>query len=147
MLKKIDRVADALNADRSKAIRWVLERGLDSGYAIGLRRSGKGRSLAGEIAAGVMAQRKASWAAEHAASAAPAEKAQAEIKALRVAEDVQGRFGRIADKLALPKGTKATRPASDRAPPTTTENRHPRAMTAAEIKAAADRAEARRDRK
>jgi metal-responsive CopG/Arc/MetJ family transcriptional regulator len=43
MLKKIAKVADALSADRSTAIRSILEAGLDSGRVIGLLQSGKGR--------------------------------------------------------------------------------------------------------
>jgi hypothetical protein len=43
MLKKIAKVADALSADQSTAIRSILEQGLESGMVIGLLRSGKGR--------------------------------------------------------------------------------------------------------
>src|SRR5262249_44145677 len=50
MLKKIAKVADALSADRSTAIRSILEAGLDSGMMIGLLRSGKSRGWTGEIA-------------------------------------------------------------------------------------------------
>ena len=59
LLKKIAKVADALSADRSTAIRSILEAGLDSGEMIGLLRSGKGRGRAGEIAMAMMAQFKA----------------------------------------------------------------------------------------
>jgi hypothetical protein len=101
MLKKIARVTDALSADRSTAIRSILEAGLDSGWAIGLLRSGKGCGRTGEIAVAIMAQFKASQAAEHATRAAPAKRPQAEIKALRAAEDAAEWLSRIGDRLAL----------------------------------------------
>jgi hypothetical protein len=109
MLKKIAKVADALSADRSTAIRSILEAGLDSGRVIGLLRSGKGRGWTGEIAMGIMAQFKASKAAEHATRAAPAKRPQAEIKALRAAEDAVDRLSRIGDRLALKQAHKPSK--------------------------------------
>src|SRR5215469_465936 len=109
MLKKIARVADALSADRSTAIRSILEAGLDSGRVIGLLRSGKGRGRAGEIAMAMMAQFKASKAAEYATRAAPAKRPQAEIKALRAAEDAVDRLSSIGDRLALKQAHKPSK--------------------------------------
>jgi hypothetical protein len=109
MLKKIAKVADALSADRSTAIRSILEAGLDSGRVIGLLQSGKGRGWTGEIAMGIMAQFKASKAAEHATRAAPAKRPQAEIKALRAAEDAVDRLSRIGDRLALKQAHKPSK--------------------------------------
>jgi hypothetical protein len=101
MLKKIEKVADALSADRSTTIRRILEWGLDSGLAIGLLRPGKGRGRVGEIAAATIAGYKASKAAEYARRAAPADKLAAEIKAHRADEDATERISALADKLAL----------------------------------------------
>jgi hypothetical protein len=109
MLKKIARVADALNADQSTAIRSILESGLDSGRVIGLLRSGKGRGRTGEIAMAIMAQFKASKGGEHATRAAPAKRPQAEIKALRAAEDAVDRLSRIGDRLALKQAHKPSK--------------------------------------
>src|SRR5262245_40489806 len=109
MLKKIARVADALSADRSTAIRSILEYGLDSGMVSGLLRSGKGRGRTGEIAAAVMAQFKARKAAESAMRAAPADKPRAEIKAQRADEDAAQRISRIGDRLALKQAHKLTK--------------------------------------
>jgi hypothetical protein len=63
MIKTIAAVAAALNFDRSKAVRWMLECSLDSGQVIGLLRSRRGRCLSDEIASAVMAEQKAGWAA------------------------------------------------------------------------------------
>lgn len=157
MIKKIARLADALCADRSKAIRWTLKQGLESGVAIGLLRSGKGRGLAGKIAAGMMGAQKARLAAAHASSAAPANKPEAEVRALRTAEEAQVYLTRLADQLALKQAHKPQESGIDPSeirPRRATEilsarhrpkrSRRPRAMTDAEIKAAADRAEARK---
>lgn len=117
LLKKIAKVADALSADRSTAIRSILEAGLDSGEMIGLLRSGKGRGRGGEIAMAMMAQFKASKAAEHATRAAPAKRPQAEIKALRAAEDAVDRLSRIGDTLALKQAHKPSKSEATRIEP------------------------------
>ena len=54
----------------------------------------------------IIAQFKARKAAEHATCAAPAKKPQAEIKALRAAEDADDRLSRIGDRLALKQAHK-----------------------------------------
>jgi predicted DNA-binding protein len=107
MLKKIAKLADALSADRSTAIREILEWGLDSGQAIGLLRSGKGRGRAGEIAVLAMAELNASKAAEHATRAVPADKHEAEIKALRAAEHAAELVSNLGDKLAREQSEKS----------------------------------------
>jgi hypothetical protein len=56
-----------------------------------------------------MAQFKASKAAEHATRAAPAKKPQAEIKALRAAEEADDRLSRIGDRLALKQAHKPSK--------------------------------------
>jgi hypothetical protein len=106
MIKMIAAVGAALNFDRSKAVRWMLERSLESGQVIALLWSRSGRRLSDEIAGAVMAEQKAGWAAEHASSAAPVAKPHAEIKALRAAEEAEGRLSVLTDRAALKQALK-----------------------------------------
>jgi hypothetical protein len=141
MIKTIAAVAAALNFNRSKAVRWMLECSLDSGQMIGLLRSRRGRSLADEIATAVMAEQKAGRAAEHASSAAPAARPQAEIMALRAAEEAEGRRSMLFDRVALKQAMKPSDPATDRVEVGSLASRGP--LTRAEINAAVARAEER----
>ena len=50
MLKEVTQLAEALNCDRSKVIRFVLEQGLEFGLVILLLRSVRGRRLTDQIA-------------------------------------------------------------------------------------------------
>jgi hypothetical protein len=141
MIKTIARVAAALNCDRSKAVRWMIECSLDSGQVIGLLRSRRGRGLSDEIAGAVLAEQKARWAAEHASSAAPVAKPYAEIRALRAAEEAEGRLSMLGDRIALKQALKPSDPATDRVEVRSLASR--RALTRAEIDAAVARAEGR----
>ena len=98
-----------------------------------------------------MAAHKARLAAAHASSAKP----EAEVRALRAAEEAQENLTRLADQLALKQAHKPEQSGIDRSeirPRRATDilsarhrakrSRRPRAMTDAEIKDAADRAEA-----
>jgi hypothetical protein len=141
MIKKIARVAAALNCDRSKAVRWMLECSLDSGQVFGLLRSRRGRGLSDEIARAVLAEQKAGWAAKHASSAAPAAKPRAEIRALRAAEEAEGRLSMLTDRMALKQALKPSGPATDRVEVRPLASR--RRLTRAAIDAAVARAEER----
>src|SRR5262249_60142954 len=49
VLKKIDKLMVALSCDRSAAIRWLLEAGLDSGLALMLLQASKGKRQSDQI--------------------------------------------------------------------------------------------------
>jgi len=102
-LKQVDKIAAALSCDRSGAIRWLLDVAMDSGRPHLLLRSGKGRNLAEAIALATVDDVKAKAAAAAVERARPADKAQAEIKALRAEEQAEERRASIADRLALPR--------------------------------------------
>jgi hypothetical protein len=48
-IKKIGKIAEAFSTNRSGAIRWLLERTLDSGLATILLRQGRWRGMTGRI--------------------------------------------------------------------------------------------------
>jgi len=86
LLKKIGKVATALCCDRSTAVRWLLEKGLDSPRATllfrGLRAGRPGRAVDSLIDI-VAADHRTDLAKEAARRAPPIEKVKAEIEALR----------------------------------------------------------------
>jgi hypothetical protein len=99
-LKQVDKIAAALSCDRSGAIRWLLDRAM-SGLPRALLRSGKGRGLTDAIVLAKVSDIKAKAAADAVERARPADKPQAEIKALRAEEQAAERQAIIADRLAL----------------------------------------------
>jgi hypothetical protein len=99
-LKQVDKIAAALSCDRSGAIRWLLDHAM-SGLPGALLRSGKGRSLTDAILLAKVSDIKAKAAADAVERARPADKPQAEIKALRAEEQAAERHASIADRLAL----------------------------------------------
>ncbi len=103
MLKQIAKLSEALSLDRSKTVRWMLERALEDGIIAGLLSRGKGRGLAGLVAAFHLSQLKADRAAKHAASSSPANQAHAKIKALRAAEEAESRRAVIIDRIERKK--------------------------------------------
>jgi hypothetical protein len=104
-LKQLDKLAGALSCDRSTAIRWLLDRAMDGGLARSLLRSaGKGHSRTDEIALAVVSEMKAKAAASAVKRARPADKPQAEIKALRAEEDAAERKASIVDRLTRSGG-------------------------------------------
>jgi hypothetical protein len=141
IIKAVAKVSAALNLDRSKAVRWMLERSLCSGLVIGLLRSGRSRGLSGEIARAIMAEQKAAWAAENASSAAPAAKPQAEVTALRASEEASTSYNALSDRVALKRALKRDDLATDRVKVNRSGSR--RLLTIAEINAAVARAEQR----
>ena len=138
MIKKIAKVAEARSANRSDAVRWLLEQGLDSGAAIGLLRTGHGRGMADRIARATMADVKA--AAAEAAASRDTDDVAAQIKALRAREDAIERTERVAQAMSVPRST-AEAPAAP--PPFRSRHAPRRRLSEAELRAAADRAEAR----
>jgi hypothetical protein len=96
----VDKIAAALSCDRSGAIRWLLDRAM-SGLPRALLRSGKGRGLTDAIVLAKVSDIKAKAAADAVERARPADKPQAEIKALRAEEQAAERQASIADRLAL----------------------------------------------
>ena len=99
-LKQVDKIAAALSCDRSGAIRWLLDLAT-MGLPRALLRSGKGRNLSDAIALATVDDIKAKAAADAVERARPADKPQAEIKALRAEEQAAERQASIADRLAL----------------------------------------------
>jgi hypothetical protein len=99
-LKQVDKIAAALSCDRSTAIRWLLDCAM-SGLPSALLRSGKGHSLTDAIVLAKVSDIKAKAAADAVERARPADKPQAEIKALRAEEEAAERHASIADRLAL----------------------------------------------
>jgi len=97
-LKQVDQIAAALSYDRSSAIRWLIDLAM-MGLPSLLLRSGKGRNRTDATALAMASDIKA--AADAAERAHPADKAQAEIKALRAEEQAAERQSIIADTLAL----------------------------------------------
>src|SRR5262245_23251803 len=99
-LKRVDKLATVLSCDRSGAIRWLLDLAMMGVPSI-LLRSGKGRNLTDAIAFATVDDIKAKAAADAVKRARPADKLQAEIKALRAEEQAEERRASIADRLAL----------------------------------------------
>ena len=146
MLRKIGKFADAFSLDRSATLRFLLEAGIEA-KAYYLRR-GRGSADGGSVLRALVANQKAK-AAERAAERAPdKDKAAAEIKALREREQADSLVLAERDRLALAETRRAlttapTEAPKDRAPSTYKPRRHRQRLTGSEIKAAADRAQAR----
>ena len=103
-LRKIDRFAEVLSANRTETLRFLLEAGMES-YAYFLRRGrGRGRGMAGRVVQAVVAGMKAK-AAERAAKRSP-ENVEAEIKALRAREHADELVNAESDRIALAKALK-----------------------------------------
>jgi len=98
-LKQVDKIAAARSCDRSSAIRWLLDLAMIGAPRL-LLRSGKGRSLTDAIALATVSEINAKAAADAEKRARPADKVQAEIKALRAEEKAAERQANIADRLA-----------------------------------------------
>jgi hypothetical protein len=97
-LKQLDKIAAALSCDRSAAIRWLLDRAM-SGLPRALLRSGKGHGVIDAIVLATVADIKAKAAADAVERARPADRPQAEIKALRAEEQAAERHASIAERL------------------------------------------------
>jgi hypothetical protein len=99
-LKQVDKIAAALNCDRSSAIRWLIDLAM-MGLPRALLRSGKGRNLTDATALAMVSEIKAKAAADAVERARPADEPHAEIKALHAEEQADERQSIIADRLAL----------------------------------------------
>jgi hypothetical protein len=143
MLRQIVKVADALNADRSTAVRWMLEQCLRLAWVGAMIRPRKGRGLAGAIASAAMAEFRASKAGEYAACATSAKRPQAEIKALRMEEAAIAERTKIADRLIMREAQvrrKATPPPDVVIPKLPASRRRGRMLSEADVQGAVERA-------
>jgi hypothetical protein len=129
--------------DRSTTVRRLLSEGLESNSW--LLRTGKGKGRVGEIVAGVAASVRAKGADAAVARARPKAKLAAEIKAHRAREEALEKLNRIGDRIAL-QSAKTPAPHLRKEPPTPMQKPAGRARrpSEAEVKAAVDRAMARR---
>jgi hypothetical protein len=151
-VKRITQLAEMLGVNHSTVLRKLIDLGLESGWAILLLRkpSTKGRGAVGRVI-GIAAAKVQATAAELAAERATGpDQVTAEIKALRAREHADALELAERDRLALAKAEKAlttapTEPsAKDHAAATHRPRRHrQQRLTEAEIKAVADRAQAR----
>jgi hypothetical protein len=105
IIKKIERVAEALSCDRSSAIRWMINDALEQGRTSTLLWSGKGSRFADQIARSVVLGFKAKAANASVSRAAPADRVEAEIKALS-AEAAEESLTRLGDRIALGEAAK-----------------------------------------
>lgn len=103
ILRKIDKLADALSMSRSGAVRWSIEQGINSGLAILLLRSSGGRRAIDRVCAIAAAEIKAVASEQAVKRAAPGRKIEAEIKALRANEHLSELTATEVDRLALPR--------------------------------------------
>jgi hypothetical protein len=146
MLRKIDKFADALSKDRSSTLRFLLEAGIEA-KAYFLRR-GRGSRMADRVVRAVVAKEKAKGAELAAERATDTDKVAAEIKAQRASEHAEELASSARDRFALAETQRAltTAPTEassrDQASSTYRPRRHRQHLTEAEIKAAADRAQA-----
>ena len=99
-LKQIDKIATALCCDRSRAIRWLLDLAM-VGVPRAFLRSGRGRRLTDAIVRAKVDGIRAKAAQDAVERARPADKLQAEIKALRAEEQAAESQASIHDRLAL----------------------------------------------
>ncbi|MGA7453381.1 MAG: hypothetical protein WBW73_19575 [Rhodoplanes sp.] len=123
-IKKIGKIAEALSANRSGAIRWLLERALDSGLATMLLRQGRGKGMTGRIVQSYAAKMKAE-AAQAAADRAP-DNAEAQAKASQAKREAIDRERAVTD----PQYARLSRRPSAKSPLTPS-----RKLSQAEVKA------------
>jgi hypothetical protein len=149
-VKKIARLVEIHGGDRSTVMRRVIDSGLDSTWAIlSLRKPGtKGRGAVGRVIRVVAAEQQAKAAEMAAQRATGPDQVTAEIKAHRAREHASALKMAEVDRLALAETRRAftTAPteANAKAAATHRPRRHRQQhLTEAEIKAAADRAQAR----
>jgi hypothetical protein len=102
MVDKIGKLAEALSTNRSGAIRWLIEQGLDSGQAIMLLRQGIGRGVTGRVVHAHAARVKADAAQaaadrnpDHAEAQAKAAKREAIDRERAVTDPQYARFSRL----------------------------------------------------
>jgi nicotinamidase-related amidase len=145
VIRKIDLLGEALSMDRSATVRRLLERGLD--YDSYLMRTTKGKGVTGEVVS-IWAELEKARAAEVAAKCAKRrkDKVAAEINAHRATAKADEKSSALADRIALQNANKTPAPSRPGGPPAAVHKQPPRGarrLSEAEIKAAADRAEAR----
>jgi metal-responsive CopG/Arc/MetJ family transcriptional regulator len=142
IIRKIDRLAEVLSIDRSTTVRRLLSEGLAS--RSWLLRTGKGRGRVGELIAAKAADVRAKGAEAAVARARPEAKLAAEIKAHRAEEEAAEKLLRIGDRIALQSAKASPSHPHQEPPPIRKPTGRARRLGDAEVKAAVDRAMARR---
>jgi hypothetical protein len=145
VIRKIDLLGEALSMDRSATVRRLIERGL--AYDSYLLRTTKGKGATGEVI-NIFAELEKAWAAEAAAKRARRrkDKVAAEINAHRATAKAEEISSALADRIALQKANKTPAPSRPGGLPAAIPKQPPRGarrLSEAEVKAVADRAEAR----
>jgi hypothetical protein len=154
IIREIDRLAEAFKIDRSTAVRWLLLQGLaDKSW---LLRTGKGKGFIGEYIDAIRARVRAdgpealrAFGAEGAFARARPKSRQltpaAEIKAHRAKMEAADKLSRLGDRVALQNANRRRQAeAHQKPPPTHKPAGRARRLGEAEVKAAVDRAMARR---
>jgi hypothetical protein len=95
LIKIVDKIADALSTNRSRAIRWLVEQGVDSGAAILLLKQGRGSRMTDRLVRAHAADIKAD-AARAAANRKPDNEA-ATTEALRARRAAIDQHRAVAD--------------------------------------------------
>jgi len=139
LVKQIGKLMAALGCDRSAAIRWLLEAGLDSGMALTLLRASKGKRQSDQICQVIAAGLKHRIAVSAAKRAGPRTSLDATLRAHRAAVEAAELRSSLADRIALrqvPKSSGAEPPAALSVPTSPKvlqpPTRKPRELTAAE---------------
>lgn len=130
--KKIGKIAEARSENRSAAIRWLIERALDSGAVILLLRQGRGRGVSGRIVQAHGAKIKAE-AAQAAADRTP-DNAEAQAKASQAKREAIDTERAVTD----PQYARLSRRPPGKSPLTPS-----RQLSQAELEAAAESADAK----
>src|SRR5262249_27643183 len=112
VLKKIDKLMVALSCDRSAAIRWLLEAGMNSGLALMLLQASKGTRQSDQICQVIAAGLKHRIAVSAVKRAGPRTSLDATLRAHRAAEEAAELRSSLADRIALRQAAKS----SDAAP-------------------------------
>jgi metal-responsive CopG/Arc/MetJ family transcriptional regulator len=142
LIRKIDRIAEALSVDRSRAVRRLLEKGVVSEAWL-LRTGGKGH--VGELVAAIAASERATGAeAAVARTKAKQELLGAEIKAHRARLEAVDKLNTIGDRVVLrAANAKKSAPRSRAEPPPTSTYKpegRARKLSRDEVNAAVERA-------
>jgi metal-responsive CopG/Arc/MetJ family transcriptional regulator len=142
IIRQIDRLAEALSIDRSTTVRRLLSEGLAS--KSWLSRTGKGKGRVGELIAATAADVRAKGAEVAVVRAKPEAKLAAEIKAHRAGVEAADKLSRIGDRITLQRAKTSPSRLHREPPPIHKPAGRARRLGDADVKAAVDRAMARR---
>jgi hypothetical protein len=152
IIKKIGKVAEVLSTNRSATIRLMLLDALKHGRTSLLLSRRWGGRFTDQIVRSVIAEQRAEFA--EAAAARPGATSQADINALRAAEEAAQLRARLVDRVQLQKARKPisrpravteieVMPAERIRPPPRRSQRKGRKLSEAEVRAAVERAASR----